>query len=153
MGHYYDTVVTFWLLGKKWSPSRTVLGRSSSCAGAKYRNCELIVMLSVTIKAKFSCSSLNNYFFQGVVTETIRRVKATVPAIQRKMQLYLANRETEFILFRPIRFHSLLDCFSVKISHWSQQVGHSDRLCHLVICAKGWVHLGRAGLNLSINAS
>merc|ERR1719370_2337332 len=40
---------------------------------------------------------------QGVVTETIRRVKATVPAIQRKMQLYLANRETEFILFRPIR--------------------------------------------------
>ena len=40
---------------------------------------------------------------QGVVTETIRRVKASVPAIQRKMQLYLANRETEFILFRPIR--------------------------------------------------
>jgi len=74
---------------------------------------------------------------QGVVTETIRRVKATVPAIQRKMQLYLANRETEFILFRPIRFNSLLDCFSVKFSHCSQQVGHSDRLRHLVICAEG----------------
>ena len=44
---------------------------------------------------------------------------------------------------------SMLDCFSLKFSHCSQQVGHSDRLCHLVICAKGWVHLGRAGLNLS----
>ena len=40
------------------------------------------------------------------MTETIRRVKASVPAIQRKMQLYLANRETEFILFRPIRCSS-----------------------------------------------
>ena len=44
---------------------------------------------------------------------------------------------------------SLLDRFSVKFSHCSQQVGHSDRLCHLVICAEGWVHLGRTGLNLS----
>jgi len=40
---------------------------------------------------------------QGVVTETLRKVKASIPALQRKMQLYLANRETEFILFRPIR--------------------------------------------------
>ena len=40
---------------------------------------------------------------QTAVTETLRRVKAAVPAVQRKMQLYLANRETEFILFRPVR--------------------------------------------------
>ena len=40
---------------------------------------------------------------QAAVTETLRRVKAAVPAVQRKMQLYLANRETEFILFRPVR--------------------------------------------------
>ena len=48
-----------------------------------------------------------------MVTETIRRVKASVPAIQRKMQLYLANRETEFILFRPIRCR--VSCFSMAI--------------------------------------
>jgi len=52
---------------------------------------------------------------QGVVTETIRRVKATVPAIQRKMQLYLANRETEFILFRPIR-SDILTAFVTLLS-------------------------------------
>ena len=33
-----------------------------------------------------------------------------VPAIQRKMQLYLANNETEFILFRPVR-SNILTCF------------------------------------------
>jgi len=38
-----------------------------------------------------------------IVAATTRQIKAKVPLIQRKMQLYLANRETEFILFRPIR--------------------------------------------------
>jgi hypothetical protein len=40
---------------------------------------------------------------QQAVAETLRRVRAAVPAVQRRMQLYLANRETEFILFRPVR--------------------------------------------------
>jgi len=40
---------------------------------------------------------------QSIVAHTTRDIKAKVPTIQRKMQLYLANRETEFILFRPIR--------------------------------------------------
>merc|ERR1719192_1150564 len=39
----------------------------------------------------------------------------TVPAIQRKMQLYLANRETEFILFRPIR-SDILTAFVTLLS-------------------------------------
>ena len=38
-----------------------------------------------------------------IVQETQRLIKTRLPVIQRSMQLYLANRETEFILFRPIK--------------------------------------------------
>ncbi|XP_067011172.1 conserved oligomeric Golgi complex subunit 3 [Anabrus simplex] len=38
-----------------------------------------------------------------LVRETQRLIKTKLPTIQRSMQLYLANRETEFILFRPIK--------------------------------------------------
>ncbi|XP_023716609.1 conserved oligomeric Golgi complex subunit 3 [Cryptotermes secundus] len=38
-----------------------------------------------------------------IVQETQRLIKNQLPIIQRSMQLYLANRETEFILFRPIK--------------------------------------------------
>jgi len=44
---------------------------------------------------------------KNCVTETVRRIKQLVPSVQRKMQLYLANRETEFILFRPVRSNIL----------------------------------------------
>ena len=45
-----------------------------------------------------------------VIDKTIK-----VPVLQRKMQLYLANRETEFILFRPIR-SSIISTFVSFIS-------------------------------------
>lgn len=45
-----------------------------------------------------------------IVQETQRLIKNQLPIIQRSMQLYLANRETEFILFRPIKV-----CFIVFI--------------------------------------
>jgi hypothetical protein len=38
-----------------------------------------------------------------IVQETQRLIKNQLPTVQRSMQLYLANRETEFILFRPIK--------------------------------------------------
>ncbi|KOB76913.1 Uncharacterized protein OBRU01_05183 [Operophtera brumata] len=38
-----------------------------------------------------------------VVQEAQRHVKAALAPLQRSMQLYLSNKETEFILFRPIR--------------------------------------------------
>lgn len=38
-----------------------------------------------------------------LVNESQKNIKTKVPEIQKSMQLYLANRETEFILFRPIR--------------------------------------------------
>merc|ERR1712107_719681 len=41
------------------------------------------------------------------VAETVRLIKQNVPNVQRKMQIYLANNETEFILFRPVRSNIL----------------------------------------------
>lgn len=39
----------------------------------------------------------------GILSITRRNIKSKIPEIQRSMQLYLTNRETEFILFRPIK--------------------------------------------------
>lgn len=39
----------------------------------------------------------------AVVGESLRLIKFKLPNIQKSMQLYLANRETECILFRPIK--------------------------------------------------
>lgn len=39
----------------------------------------------------------------GVLQETQRIIKSQLPGLQRSMQLYLSNRDTEFIIFRPIR--------------------------------------------------
>ncbi|XP_023321299.1 conserved oligomeric Golgi complex subunit 3 [Eurytemora carolleeae] len=52
---------------------------------------------------------------QAAVATSIRLIKSQVPMLQRKMQLYLANRETEFILFRPIR-SSIISTFVSFIS-------------------------------------
>ncbi|GLV44452.1 Component of oligomeric golgi complex 3 [Carabus blaptoides fortunei] len=39
----------------------------------------------------------------GIVVDVQRNIKTKLAGIQRSMQLYLANKETEFILFRPIK--------------------------------------------------
>jgi len=52
---------------------------------------------------------------QAAVANSIRLIKSQVPLLQRKMQLYLANRETEFILFRPIR-SSILSTFTSLVA-------------------------------------
>ena len=41
------------------------------------------------------------------VTESMKNLKKVVPIIQQKMSLYLANKETEFILYKPIRVNIL----------------------------------------------
>ena len=38
-------------------------------------------------------------------------MKKVIPIIQQKMSLYLANKETEFILYKPIRVN-ILEVFS-----------------------------------------
>ena len=40
---------------------------------------------------------------QTVVAETYRTLKRCKVDVQRSMALYLANRDTEFILFKPIK--------------------------------------------------
>lgn len=39
----------------------------------------------------------------NLIVQTVRNIKAKIPEIQKSMKLYLANKETEFILFRPIK--------------------------------------------------
>ncbi|XP_060532022.1 conserved oligomeric Golgi complex subunit 3 [Cylas formicarius] len=39
----------------------------------------------------------------GIIKEAQKQIKIKIPELQRSMQLYLANRETEFILFRPVK--------------------------------------------------
>ncbi|XP_038114767.1 conserved oligomeric Golgi complex subunit 3 isoform X1 [Culex quinquefasciatus] len=39
----------------------------------------------------------------SIIQESIRAIKTKLGPLQRSMQLYLANKDTEFILFRPIR--------------------------------------------------
>lgn len=39
----------------------------------------------------------------AAVSEALRSIKFKLPGLQQSMQLYLANRETECILFRPIK--------------------------------------------------
>lgn len=39
----------------------------------------------------------------AVVQDTQRCIKTKLSQIQRSMQLYLANKETELILYRPIK--------------------------------------------------
>jgi hypothetical protein len=38
-----------------------------------------------------------------VAMETYKNIKTRLPGLQRSMALYLANRDTEAILFRPIK--------------------------------------------------
>lgn len=38
-----------------------------------------------------------------IVKDAQHNIKKKTPEVQRSLQLYLANRETEFILFRPIK--------------------------------------------------
>ena len=38
-----------------------------------------------------------------IVAETYKLLKKTVTTVQRSMALYLANRDTEVILFKPIK--------------------------------------------------
>lgn len=40
---------------------------------------------------------------RDVVADTYRQLKQQHVDIQRKMSLYLANKDTEFILFKPVK--------------------------------------------------
>ena len=47
---------------------------------------------------------------RDIVADTYRQLKQRRADIQRKMALYLANKDTEFILFKPMKVTYLLIC-------------------------------------------
>ena len=61
-----------------------------------------IHIFQVTAIKNQSASALNEN-----VTEAMKNMKKIIPIIQQKMSLYLANKETEFILYKPIRVNIL----------------------------------------------
>lgn len=67
-----------------------------------------------------------------VVKEAQRLIKAHLASLQRSMQLYLANKETEFILFRPIR-NNVVGYF-VQIEQLLTNGGYSYEDALLVAC-------------------
>jgi len=64
----------------------------------------------------------------GIVTEANRQLKSKLPGLHRSMALYLANRETEAILFRPIKkniintYQQLLDIVHIHYSEEDQVI-------------------------------
>ncbi|KAH8409385.1 hypothetical protein KR222_002184 [Zaprionus bogoriensis] len=59
----------------------------------------------------------------SIIQETQRLIKAKLAVLQRAMQLYLSNRDTEFIIFRPIR-NNIIQSF-VKLEQLLTTNGYS----------------------------
>lgn len=60
----------------------------------------------------------------GIIQESQRLIKSKLSGFQRSMQLYLSNRDTEFILFRPIR-NNIIGAF-VKLEQTLTTNGYSS---------------------------
>lgn len=60
----------------------------------------------------------------GIIQESQRLIKNKLTSLQRSMQLYLSNKDTEFILFRPIR-NNLISAF-VKLEQLLTTNGYSS---------------------------
>lgn len=57
----------------------------------------------------------------GILSIAQRNIKTKIPEIQRSMQLYLANRETEFILFRPIKVSNIYGFINIYTIQYASQ--------------------------------
>ncbi|KAJ8911040.1 hypothetical protein NQ315_004686 [Exocentrus adspersus] len=68
----------------------------------------------------------------GVVQETQKNIKIKLPEVQRSMQLYLANKETEFILFRPIK-NNIISTF-MQLDQILNKGGYSTEDQLLIAC-------------------
>ncbi|XP_063599673.1 conserved oligomeric Golgi complex subunit 3-like [Penaeus indicus] len=62
-----------------------------------------------------------------VVSSSQKNIRTHLPGIQRSMQLYLANRDTEFILFKPIRVN-VLSTFSKVQNMVAENYNEDDRI-------------------------
>lgn len=67
-----------------------------------------------------------------IVKDAQQNMKKKIPDVQRSLQLYLANRETEFILFRPIK-NSVINAF-MQIDQILLKSGYSTEDQLLIAC-------------------
>ncbi|KAK4871742.1 hypothetical protein RN001_015866 [Aquatica leii] len=67
-----------------------------------------------------------------VLSNTRKNIKSKIPEVQRCMQLYLANRETEFILFRPIKINVMNAFVQVESILELAKYSHEDQI--IVAC-------------------
>ena len=65
-----------------------------------------------------------------VVAETYKLLKKSVTVVQRSMALYLANRDTEMILFKPIKVGS---GFITEVSYSLDKIRAQDKKGYLII--------------------
>lgn len=68
----------------------------------------------------------------AAVKEAQKKIRAHLAPLQRSMQLYLANKETEFILFRPIR-NNVVGYF-LQIEQLLTNAGYTDEDALIVAC-------------------
>ncbi|XP_056630773.1 conserved oligomeric Golgi complex subunit 3 [Diorhabda sublineata] len=68
----------------------------------------------------------------SVVKEIQKNMKIKIPQIQRSMQIYLSNRETEFILFRPIK-NNIVNAF-MQLDQILLRIGYSNEDQLLIGC-------------------
>lgn len=61
-----------------------------------------------------------------MVSSTLKNIRSHLPNIQRSMQLYLANRDTEFILFKPVRTN-VMNSFSKLMDVITNNFNEEDR--------------------------
>ncbi|KAG5882532.1 hypothetical protein JTB14_038143 [Gonioctena quinquepunctata] len=68
----------------------------------------------------------------AIIKDTQKNMKLRIPEIQRSMQLYLANRETEFILFRPIK-NNIINAF-MQVDQILLRGGYNNEDQLLIAC-------------------
>lgn len=61
-----------------------------------------------------------------VVSSSLKNIRTHLPNIQRSMQLYLANRDTEFILFKPVRTN-VMNSFSKLMDIITNNFNEEDK--------------------------
>uniref|UniRef100_A0A1B6LLU1 Conserved oligomeric Golgi complex subunit 3 n=1 Tax=Graphocephala atropunctata TaxID=36148 RepID=A0A1B6LLU1_9HEMI len=69
----------------------------------------------------------------ALVQDVSRNIKTKLPPLQRSMQLYLANRDTEFILYRPIK-NNVVGSLSRLQNVLSNNNGYTNEDCIMVAC-------------------
>lgn len=99
------------------------------------QNCSDLIVADINkalTKAKMNSAQPNNNGttandLQDVVSRCKQNLKKVFPTVQHDMHLYLANKETEFILFRPIR-NNVMTAFLMLQQHVCQKYSADEQV-------------------------